>query len=101
MIRGNHLIWAEEARDGATQGVTYLNYLREVGWLKAIGNYDYFIGLGADAMTSLSFFSLFDPFIIFIYILPFDIVWVYDIIMALKFIAAGAAFLVMRSRKEN
>lgn len=93
MIRGNHLIWAEEARDGATQGVTYLNYLREVGWLKAIGNYDYFIGLGADAMTSLSFFSLFDPFIIFIYILPFDIVWVYDIIMALKFVAAGAAFL--------
>ncbi len=93
MMRGNHLIWSEEARDGATQGVTYLNYLRETGWLNAVGNYDYFIGIGADYMTSLSFFSLFDPFVVLVYILPFDIVWVYDAIMALKFLAAGAACL--------
>lgn len=93
MIRGSHLVWATQALDGATQGVTYLNYVREVGWFRAIGNYDYFIGLGADFLTSLSFFSLFDPFVVLVFIFPFDIVWVYDIIMFLKFIAAGAACL--------
>lgn len=100
MVRGNHFIWVGQAQDGATQGVTYLNYVREVGWFKAIGSYDYFIGLGADFLTSLSFFSLFDPFVVFVFILPFDIVWVYDIIMFLKFIAAGAACLAyLRHRR--
>lgn len=100
MVRGNHLIWATLEQDGAVQGVTYLNYVREVGWFKAVGSYDYFIGLGADFLTSLSFFSLFDPFVVFVFLLPFDIVWVYDIIMFLKFIAAGAACLAyLRHRR--
>lgn len=92
LVRGNHLIWAAWEKDGATQHVTYLNHMREVGWLKAIGDYDFYIGLGADYLTSLSFMSLFDPFVVFVYVLPIDIVWVYDCIIFLKYICAGAAF---------
>ena len=98
--RGNHLIWAEQAADGAVQHLTFLQYFRENGWLAAIGNYEYSFGLGADVLTSMSFMSLFDPFNIFIFILPFDIVWVYDIIILLKFLAAGAAMLIYLRYKK-
>lgn len=94
LVRGNHLIWAEQAGDGATQHLTFLAYLREVGWLKAVGAYDLSFGIGADFLTSMGFMSLFDPFNVLIFILPFDIVWVYDVIMLLKFAAAGAAMLL-------
>ena len=41
-----------------------------------------------------------DRFNAFAFILPFDIVWVYDIIMTLKFLAAGAAMMCyLRYRK--
>lgn len=93
IVRGNHLIWGGQAGDAATQGVTFLESLRRVGWLNAIGSYDFYLGLGADYLTSMSFYSLFDPFNVFAFILPFDIVWVYDIIMTLKFFAAGATML--------
>ena len=100
IVRGHHLIWTAQAGDAATQGVTFLESLRRVGWLKAIGSYDFYLGLGADYLTSMSFYSLFDPFNAFAFILPFDIVWVYDIIMTLKFLAAGAAMLCyLRYRK--
>ncbi len=100
IARGNHLIWVAQAGDGAKQGVTFLNYLREVGWFGAIGSYDFYLGLGADFLTSMSFFSLFDPFNVFVFILPFDVVWVYDVIMVLKFFAAGAAmFAYLRYRR--
>ena len=69
LVRGNHLIWAEQAGDGATQHLTFLAYLREVGWLKAVGAYDFSFGLGADFLTSMGFMSLFDPFNVLIFIL--------------------------------
>ena len=93
LVRGNHLIWVAQAGDGAKQGVTFLEYLRRTGWFKAIGSYDFYLGLGADFLTSMSFFSLFDPFVALVFVLPFDVVWVYDIIMVLKFFAAGGAML--------
>lgn len=93
IARGYHLIWAAREGDAATQGVTFLESLRRVGWLNAVGSYDFYLGLGADFLTSMSFYSLFDPFNVFVFILPFDVVWVYDIIMTLKFFAAGAAML--------
>lgn len=99
LVRGNHLIWVEQAGDGATQHLTFLAYLREVGWLKAVGAYDFSFGLGADFLTSMGFMSLFDPFNVLIFILPFDIVWVYDVIILLKFVAAGAAMLVYLRRR--
>lgn len=100
IARGSHLIWVAQAGDGAKQGVTFLNYLREVGWFGAIGSYDFHLGLGADFLASMTFFSLFDPFNVFVFILPFDVVWVYDIIMVLKFFAAGGAMLAyLRYRK--
>ena len=100
VARGHHLVWVAQAGDAATQGVTFLNRLREVGWFKAIGSYDFYLGLGSDFLTSMSFFSLFDPFNVLVFIFPFDIVWVYDIIMLLKFIAAGAAiFIYLHWRK--
>lgn len=90
IVRGNHLVWYPDA---SSQHLTFLNELRRVGWLKAIGSYDFYLGLGADFLTSMSFYSLFDPFNVFAFILPFDIVWVYDIIVVLKFFAAGSAML--------
>lgn len=99
LVRGNHLVWAIMERDGATQHLTFLAYLREVGWLKAVGAYDFSFGLGADFLTSMGFMSLFDPFNVLIFILPFDIVWVYDVIILLKFVAAGAAMLVYLRRR--
>lgn len=46
LVRGNHLVWAIMERDGATQHLTFLEYLRDVGWLKAVGAYDLSFGLG-------------------------------------------------------
>lgn len=97
IVRGNHLVWAG---DGAKQGLTFLEYLREVGWFRAIGSYDFRFGLGMDFLAATSFISLFDPFNVFAFILPFDIVWVYDVIIVLKFLAAGAAmFAYLRFRR--
>lgn len=93
IVRGNHLIWAVLEKDGAVQGVTFLQHVRNEGWLGAIGDYDYFMGLGSDYLAAMSFYSLFDPFLALLWIIPVDVVWVYDIIMVLKFVAAGAACL--------
>lgn len=100
IVRGNHLIWAVREADGATQHLTFFAYLREVGWFRAVGSYDFQLGLGMDFLTAMSFMSLFDPFNVFVFILPFDVVWVYDIVIVLKFFAAGAAMLAyLRFRK--
>ena len=93
LLRGNHFIWAVQERDGATQGLTFLQNLRDTGWFGAVGSFDFTLGLGADYLTCMSFTSLFDPFNVFVFLLPFDVVWVYDVIVVLKFLAAGGAML--------
>ena len=100
IIRGNALVWVEMARDAMTQGVTYLEHVKNNGYLSSIGNFDYWIGLGADYMTSLSFFSLFDPFNLLYFILPFSPLTSYSITMAFKSLACGIIFYLFIKNKK-
>ncbi len=88
-VRGTYTVWTESAGDAATQGVTFLAHVRDRGYLKAIGEYDFYQGLGADYLTSYSFFSLFDPFNLLFFALPFGDLMNYSIAMACKQIATA------------
>ena len=99
-IRGTYTVWTESAGDAATQGVTFLKHVQNYGWLKAIGSYDFYMGMGADYLTSLSFFSLFDPFNLVFFVLPFSDLLSYSITMALKQIACAVTmFAYLRYKK--
>ncbi len=83
-IQGKYIVWTASAGDAATQGITFLAHVRDFGWFKAIGDYDFYMGLGADYLTSYSFFSLFDPFNTLFFILPFGDLMNYSITMGCK-----------------
>lgn len=94
-MRSTYLVWTGQLKDGVVQHITFMEYLKNVGWLKAIGSYDYLIGLGADFLTSFSFYSLFDPFYIFVFLIPSEnILLTYSIIISLKFIATAVTMFI-------
>ena len=100
LFRGTYTVWTELAGDAATQFLTFLTHIKQTGWFKAIGNYDFYMGLGADYLSSLSFYSLFDPFNVFYFILPFGDLMNYTITMALKqFACAVTMFAYLRYKK--
>ncbi len=100
LLRGTYTVWTESAGDAATQGVTFLAHVKEMGWLKAIGDYDFYMGLGADYLTSLSFFSLFDPFNLLFFALPGGDLMKYTLVMACKQLATALTmFAYLRYKK--
>lgn len=100
IIKDGNAVWTYLAGDAATQFVTYLSHIKEVGWLKAVGDYDFYMGLGADYLSSLSFYSLFDPFNIFYIIFPFGDLVNYTLTMALKQLACALTmFAYLRYKK--
>lgn len=102
MLRGTYTVWTGGEGvtcDAVAQGVTFLCHVRDYGWLKAIGSFDFYMGLGADYLTSLSFFSLFDPFNLVFFVLPFGDLMNYTLTMALKQLAcACTVFLYLKHR---
>ena len=58
VFRGTYTVWTGMSGDGATQFITFFEHMKGLGWLKAIGNYDFYVGLGGDYLTSFSFYSL-------------------------------------------
>ena len=89
VFRSTYTVWTGMSGDGATQFITFFAHIKEVGWLKAIGDYDFSVGLGADYLTSFSFYSLFDPFNVILFTLPFGAMTNYTITMALKQLACA------------
>lgn len=99
-FRGTYTVWTESAGDAATQGVTFLRHVKEMGWLKAVGSYDFYLGLGADYLTSYSFFSLFDPFNLVFFILPFGDLMNYTLTMALKHLTCAVVMFAYLKYKS-
>lgn len=100
LFKDGNTVWTYLAGDASTQFVTYLSHIKEVGWFKAVGDYDYYMGLGADYLSSLSFYSLFDPFNIFYMIFPFGDLVNYTLTMALKQLACAITmFAYLRYKK--
>ncbi len=91
LLKGTYTLWTGgawglggAARDAITQHLTFLAHYRKEGWLNAIGNYDFYKGLGEDYLTSGSFLALFDPFNVVFFLLPFSDKMNYTLVMALK-----------------
>ncbi|MBQ8658489.1 MAG: YfhO family protein [Clostridia bacterium] len=91
LFRGAYTLWTGgswglggAAKDAVNQHLTFLVHYREEGWLRAIGDYDFYKGLGEDYLTSGSFLALFDPFNIVFFLLPFGDKMNYTLVMALK-----------------
>ena len=71
VIRGNPLVWTAMGADGLTQHATFLQYMFENGLLFSGGNvFDINMGLGADAMTSMAYYMMYDPVNLLLYIIP-------------------------------
>ena len=100
VFRATYTVWTGMSGDGATQFVTFFEHIKEMGWFKAIGTYDYSVGLGADYLTSFSFYSLFDPFNVILFALPFNPLLNYTITMACKQLACALTmFAYLRYKK--
>lgn len=100
LFKGGNTVWTHLAGDAATQFVTYLSHMKEVGWFKAVGDYDYYMGLGGDYLSSLSFYSLFDPFNIVYMLSPFGDLFSYTLTMGLKQLACAVTmFAYLRYKK--
>ncbi len=100
LFRGTYTVWTGMSGDGATQFITFFEHMKGAGWLKAIGNYDFYIGLGADYLTSFSFYSLFDPFNVILFALPFNAMANYTVTMACKQLACALTmFAYLRYKK--
>ena len=100
LFRGTYTVWTGMSGDGATQFVTFFEHIKGAGWLKAIGDYDFYIGLGADYLTSFSFYSLFDPFNLILFVLPFNVMANYTLTMACKQLACALTmFAYLRYKK--
>ncbi len=99
-VTGTYNAWSDGPADAVTQGITYLKHVENFGWLKTIGSYDFYIGLGADYLTSLSFFSLFDPYNVFFFILPFSDVANYTITMWLKHLTCALTMFAYLKYKK-
>ncbi|MBQ8343417.1 MAG: YfhO family protein [Clostridia bacterium] len=89
VFRGTYTVWTGMSGDGATQFITFFEHMKGAGWLKSIGDYDFYIGLGADYLTSFSFYSLFDPFNLILFGLPFNAMANYTLTMACKQLACA------------
>ena len=100
LFRGTYTVWTGMSGDGATQFITFFEHIKEMGWFKAIGNYDYAVGLGADYLTSFSFYSLFDPFNVILFGLPFNPMLNYTITMACKQLACGLTMFAYLRYKQ-
>ena len=107
LIKGTYTLWTGgswglggAARDAVNQHLTFLVHYRKEGWLQAIGNYDFYKGLGEDYMTSGSFLALFDPFNVVFFLLPFSDKMNYTLVMALKQLTcAFTMFLYLHYKK--
>lgn len=100
VFRGTYTVWTNVAGDGVKQFITFFEHMKEVGWLKGVGDYDFYIGLGGDYLTTFSFYSLFDPFNLILFGLPFGAMVNYTLTMACKQLAcAMTMFAYLRHRK--
>jgi len=100
VFRNTYTVWTGGSGDGATQFVTFFEHMKGLGWLRAIGSYDFYVGLGGDYLTSFSFYSLFDPFNCILFGLPFNAMANYTITMALKQLACALTmFAYLRYKK--
>lgn len=82
IVTGKSLIWH---LDGLMQHATFLQNFVQNGWLSRIGEFDFSAGLGADYLGSYSYYMIFDPFNVFLY-LPFGVEFNYSLIIVLKFV---------------
>lgn len=96
LIRGNPLVWTELGADGLTQHATFLEYMFENGLLFSGGNvYEYTFGLGADALTSMAYYMMYDPVNLLLYILPRgDFLANYSFLTAVKLLITGISMYV-------
>ena len=82
IVTGKSLIWH---LDGLMQHATFLQNFVQNGWLSRVGEFDFSAGLGADYLGSYSYYMIFDPFNVFLY-LPFSVEFNYSLIIVLKFV---------------
>lgn len=82
IVTGKSLIWH---LDGLMQHATFLQNFVQNGWLSRVGEFDFSAGLGADYLGSYSYYMIFDPFNVFLY-LPFGVEFNYSLIIVLKFV---------------
>lgn len=96
-IRGNSFAWAGTGtyRDGVTQHLTFLEYMYRHGIFGGVGGYDYNVGLGADYITSFSYYMLFDPVNLLLFILPTgNFSAAYSVLICVKLLIAAVCMFV-------
>jgi len=87
ILMGRSLVWH---LDGEIQHANFLEYMRDMGFFKMLGAYDYNSGFGGDFIHSYVYYSLFDPFSYLVYFIPFKNIFIaYSIIVILKFLTAS------------
>ena len=96
IVTGKSLIWH---LDGLMQHATFLQNFVQNGWLSRVGEFDFSAGLGADYLGSYSYYMIFDPFNVFLY-LPFSVEFNYSLIIVLKFVlTAWLMFGYLKSKE--
>ena len=98
IVRGNYFVLYD---DGVRQHVTFLEYMFGKNIFGGVGGYDYNIGLGGDYAVSFSYYMLFDPITLLLFILPRgNIMLSYSILVVIKFILTAVfMYVYLRSRK--
>ncbi|MFQ6773529.1 MAG: YfhO family protein [Clostridia bacterium] len=96
IVQGKSLIWGY---DGVAQHATFLKNFIDNGWLSKVGEFDFSIGMGADFLTSYSYYMLFDPFTALFFVLPFGFSFNYSLIIIIKYVvSAFLMFFYLKNR---
>ena len=94
-IRGNSFAWVGTYRDGVTQHLTFLEYMFRRGIFGGVGGYDYNMGLGADYIASFSYYMLFDPVNLLLFVLPTgNFSAAYSVLIGVKLLIAAVCMFV-------
>ncbi|MCH5154989.1 MAG: YfhO family protein [Clostridiales bacterium] len=92
IFRGNYLVLYD---DGVRQHATFLQYMSGRNLYGGVGEFDYNIGHGGDYAVSFSYYMLFDPINLLLFILPRDnFLLSYSILIAVKFMLTATFMYV-------
>lgn len=92
IVRGNYLVLYD---DGVRQHATFLQYMFDRNLYGGVGQYDYNIGHGGDYAVSFSYYMLFDPINLMLFILPRNnFLFSYSALIAVKFLLTATFMYV-------
>ena len=96
-VRGNYLVLYD---DGVRQHATFLEYMFDRNLYGGVGQYDYTIGHGGDYLVSFSYYMLFDPINLLLYVTPHkNFLFAYSALIVVKLILTAVFMYVYLSKR--